>query len=478
MERVHARPQPTYQVEIMHKSFFPLFLISLVGVLVSGFVVNHADTYQWLGLAAGIIPLFLYYFFLSRKDLLSSSEVDSVYYFGFLVTVITLVSTAISIGISPKMPEVKWILLQFGLGLIATGFSLFARLMLMNKSSNQVELNVVESSKVLVNSITEVSGQFDKASYQAKAFTDQLQVRFTELILATEEEFRLALRRSLDAHIETVQKNSEAALSVCRESIASATNNFSGSVSTITGELGRLNREAQSISFESVALNLNALSGSITDAITNITNKTNEASSSSAAAIAELASTTRKIQKLAVDIAAKLEKIEGVQALVNGLNEASQSLGQLNLTANNTNSSLSKLNTYSLEATKSIDSRIIEPLAKSEINFGIDQKDLDLPNRINALGSSLLSLNARVNDLSDVIAKNQAAITQRLSNVQDIGLSGDKAKGLSIAIEQLLGSVKGLVEGSEGLRLSMTAARLKLDKLDLNSMPIQRDSYN
>jgi drug/metabolite transporter (DMT)-like permease len=134
----------------MHKSFLPLFLVSLVGVLGSSFIDHENSQYQVIGLIAGVLPLLGYYYALARKKLLSPSEIDSVYYFGFLVTVITLVSTAVAIGIATKLPELKWILLQFGLGLIATGIALFARLMLMTKSTSEVELDVVESSKLLV----------------------------------------------------------------------------------------------------------------------------------------------------------------------------------------------------------------------------------------------------------------------------------------------------------------------------------------
>ena len=153
----------------MHKSFLPLFLISLIGVLGSSFIDHEENSqYQFIGLIAGVLPLLGYYFALAKKKLLSQSEIDSVYYFGFLVTVITLVSTAIAIGIATKLPKLNWILLQFGLGLIATGIALFARLMLMTKSTSEVELDVVESSKLLVAAVTNVSVEFDNASYLVK----------------------------------------------------------------------------------------------------------------------------------------------------------------------------------------------------------------------------------------------------------------------------------------------------------------------
>ena len=178
----------------MHKSFLPLFLISLIGVLGSSFIDHENSQYQFIGLMAGVLPLLGYYYALARKKLLSPSEIDSVYYFGFLVTVITLVSTAIAIGIATKLPEIKWILLQFGLGLVATGIALFARLMLMTKSTSEVELDVVESSKLLFAAVTNVSAEFDNASYLVKSFVDQFQIRMNDMVRATEEEFKEALK--------------------------------------------------------------------------------------------------------------------------------------------------------------------------------------------------------------------------------------------------------------------------------------------
>jgi chromosome segregation ATPase len=77
------------------------------------------------------VPLAAYYGFLARSlratGHLSHHAVDSVYYFGFLITVGALSVCAFRISSSPEEDTQKIVLEQFAAGLIATGLAVVAR---------------------------------------------------------------------------------------------------------------------------------------------------------------------------------------------------------------------------------------------------------------------------------------------------------------------------------------------------------------
>ena len=436
----------------MHKSFLPLFLISLIGVLGSSFIDHEENSqYQFIGLIAGVLPLLGYYFALAKKKLLSQSEIDSIYYFGFLVTVITLVSTAIAIGIATKLPKLNWILLQFGLGLIATGIALFARLMLMTKSTSEVELDVVESSKLLVAAVTNVSGEFDNASYLVKSFVDQLQIRMNDMVRATEEEFKDALKNSLDAYVLNVQTTTEVALTNCADAIDKAAKNFSIGISLVIKEVERIKTEAEGVNFAAAAVQIEAFSLQIQSSLQSITDKTSEVSIVSATGIAELGATTRKVQKLAIDIASKLEKIDQIQNLLENILNTTEALGVLKEATNTASSAITKLNATSSEAAKTIDKQIIEPLAKSGIQSGIEQLNIQFPEKIEAFGISIDKLNLQAIELMTAVATSRTQIERTLGNLAQANLTNSNFSELDKTAQILNVGLTDLVSTTNAL---------------------------
>lgn len=443
----------------MHKSFLPLFLISLIGVLGSSFIDHENSQYQFIGLIAGVLPLLGYYYALAKKKLLSPSEIDSVYYFGFLVTVITLVSTAIAIGIAAKLPELKWILLQFGLGLIATGIALFARLMLMTKSTSEVELDVVESSKLLVAAVTNVSGEFDNASYLVKSFFDQLQIRMNDLVRATEEEFKNALDNSLNAYVLNVQTTNEVALTNCAEAIDKAVKNFSDGISLVVKEVARIKSEAEGVNFVTAAIQIETFSSQIQSSLQSITDKTSEVSIVSATGIAELGTTTRKVQKLAVDIASKLEKIDQVQNLLENIINTTEALAVFKEATNTASSGITNLNATSSEAAKTIDKQIIEPLAKSGIQSGIEQLNIHFPEKIYLLGISIDKLNTQAIELMTAVASSRTQIERTLEKVAQANLTNANFSELDKTAQILNVGLTELISTTNALKRSMETVK-------------------
>ncbi len=425
----------------MHKSFLPLFLLSLLGILSSSFL-PHESVYQWFGLAAGIIPLVFYHRFLASQKILSPAEVDSIYYFGFLVTVITLVATAISIAIdtSGKPPSMQWILLQFGLGLVATGAALFARLLLMAKSSSQVEMDVIQSTRELVASVTQVSGEFDRAGYQASAFVEQLEERLEKM-----------LSKTISTYTTTIEQTAQKSLDRCADSIDSATTKFSEAISNVLEEVGRIQVEAEAISFSVAAEKIQSFSSQIESSVNSITENVKEVSLASAAGISELASTTRKVQKLATDIAAKLEKLGQLQNMLDGILNTSEALGIFKETAETTAASLSKLTATSVEASRKLDSEVIEPLSESGVASGLLQLTKAFPDNAANLASTIGDLTAEANNLAKALASHRHSVEQSISTVATSGEAASQlkaleqtAKSVTAGLSQLFGSINDL----------------------------------
>jgi chromosome segregation ATPase len=85
----------------------------------------------WVAMPAGMVPLMYYHWVYlvprARKGL-SHAAVDSVYYFGFLVTIAALGVSAVKLALSAGQEPLNNIAFQFGLGLLATGYAVFARM--------------------------------------------------------------------------------------------------------------------------------------------------------------------------------------------------------------------------------------------------------------------------------------------------------------------------------------------------------------
>lgn len=392
----------------MHKSFLPLFVLSLVGVLVTSFWAHTKPIFQWFGLIAGIAPLVVYQINLHKKELLSPAEIDSIYYFGFLITVITLVTTAISIALDTGKPNTQWILLQFGLGLVATGYSLFARLMLMSKAASQVEMDVVQSTKDLAVSIAQVAAEFDRAGYDATAFADQFKVRLENL-----------LHESVETYRKTIEETAQLSLNRCANSIDATTVNFSNAITSVLEEVARVQVEAEAISFSAAAERIKVFSTEIEDSINGIAEQVKEASSVSAAGISELASTTRKVQKLAIDISAKLEKINEVEKLLSAILNTSEALDLFRNSAVDSSTSLNKLIATSNEAAKRMDDEIVEPLGGSKFSSNLIHLTQSLPKNAADLSLTLSELNSQSSELSKTLATNRGHLNSSISSVGD-----------------------------------------------------------
>jgi predicted nucleic acid-binding Zn-ribbon protein len=325
----------------MHKSFFYLFFISLAGVLITALMGTH---WQWVGLAAGLAPLVIYHFILYRKQSVSATEVDSIYYFGFLVTVVMLVAAALSIGLSESKLEIPKVLVQFSLGLVATGYALFSRLQLLTKLNTQID--VLDSTDKLAMSIERVAGEFDRAGYHVTAFVEVTQQRMTEM----EHNFQLRSEAAANAFEEKLNASALAFNEATKDSLGKAYSvleeaieNFTTAIASVSKDVARIQDESESISFVKAADRIDDFSKAMKSSIESITNEVSSASQSSVTAITELTASAKKTQILAEQIAKSLESLNKLEDLMLTIGNTSSALESISKSALDTGNSISTL---------------------------------------------------------------------------------------------------------------------------------------
>ena len=441
----------------MHSAFFPLFFISLIGVALSGRFQQTEGLLQWFSLVAGLAPLSLYHLALFRKRLLTPTEIDSVYYFGFLVTVVTLVSTAISLGLATTTPNLRWILLQFGLGLVATGYALFARLHLISKSTSTAEGDVVNSTEKLAKNVERVAGEFDKAAFQVAAFVEQTERRLTQLVDQTsnsfsdlehrtaskfasaEAKFEQRMVEAQNAFNQALAKSASLALERAAGVIDQATKNFSSAISAVMEEIIRIQSEAEGISFSKASERITQFSTEMELSITSISTATNEAVKAGASSVAELAATFNKTARLATEITKKLDSLDRLNELIASIQNASVAISGIAKTSVEAESALSSLAVKTALAEQGIREGVIVPLENTSFAKVLGDVESRLSTAGQLMSDHLISMQHSVLPVAEKMVALVANVESAVASAKTIE-SG--SKGLEESMREFEGSVR------------------------------------
>lgn len=199
----------------MTRSYFGWMLACM---LVSASLMAAATFFRfppWAIMAGGVGPMCFYHLFYLRpraKTGLHQAAIDSVYYFGFLVTVSALAISAIAIAIAGDNPgdNVNTVLYQFGAGLLATGYAVVARMHLSSIASatedHSLEENLgryIQRSAELVTNAEMVSEQFVEFSRRMMTVTaevaEQARLGTEKAMLETARVFESEMRSTLAA---------------------------------------------------------------------------------------------------------------------------------------------------------------------------------------------------------------------------------------------------------------------------------------
>lgn len=149
-------------------------------------ILTVADIAPWMPMVGGIAPLIYYHFYFlapKAKKGLSQPVIDSVYYFGFLITVAALAVTAVSIASKGVVNNITPVAFQFGLGLLATGYAVVARIhltaashLINELSAEEVMDRYVQKSKELVINVEIASDSFLKFANRLMEKTNEASI--------------------------------------------------------------------------------------------------------------------------------------------------------------------------------------------------------------------------------------------------------------------------------------------------------------
>jgi len=161
---------------------FGIFSFSLLSDIEK--IVRYAGIFL-----SGIVPLCIYHYALHSqrnsaegKMHLSDAEIDSIYYFGFVITLLTLIAAVFTLGASGSDHfEPQTVGIQFGLGLFVTGYALIGRLHL--QVTNESDMEPEDAYANYVDRVNSLLGRVDLAY----ADLDDLLKRLVERLRVTLE---------------------------------------------------------------------------------------------------------------------------------------------------------------------------------------------------------------------------------------------------------------------------------------------------
>lgn len=252
----------------------------LISALALGLGVVFPIIHPMLAFVGALVPLIWYHTMFLRPraaDGLNQSAIDSVYYYGFLITIGALGATALDLSIRGIGEDFSAVAFQFGLGLLATAYAVWARVhltasihVLDEDELREIMSRQIERSRELLANIELASSSFESfantllqkteqfsgdvelrtrtsVDTAMKAFTDgisalseQAQLALTELRgIVNDVTFgaeREALRNSVTGMVETV-----AGLSRGLDQLKASTTAGSASVGEFAGSLEGVN---------------------------------------------------------------------------------------------------------------------------------------------------------------------------------------------------------------------------------------------
>ena len=186
------------------------------------------DLNQVWGMFLSCAPLFAYHWLVLAtrpRGSLSQSEIDSVYYFGFLVTIASLAAGVFFFqrADAPDAADVGSLLRQFAVGIAATAYAVFAR---MHLASRNVE-TVLDDAQGLLNAqvlqVQDILHQMTSASVAAQTLTSSIEAARDQLVSHSTKEISFALSevsRQFSIHLSASLNNLNVISEQVRSSLA------------------------------------------------------------------------------------------------------------------------------------------------------------------------------------------------------------------------------------------------------------------
>jgi len=167
-----------------------LALAASIGIFIFSLTPELNKILRYIGIfLSGLMPIVIYHYLLNKqrssqelRSHLTEAEIDSLYYFGFVITLLTLIAAVFTLGLSNTGEiELQTIGIQFGLGLFVTGYALVGRLHL--QVTNESDLEPEAAYANYVDRVNNLLGRVDLAY----ADLDELLKRLVERLRTTLE---------------------------------------------------------------------------------------------------------------------------------------------------------------------------------------------------------------------------------------------------------------------------------------------------
>ena len=145
-------------------------LAAAIGIFGFSLIPQLSKNLRYFGiLLSGLLPIITYHYLLHKqrssketRTHLTEAEIDSVYYFGFVITLLMLIAAVLTLGVAnPGEIELQTIGIQFGIGLFVTGYALIGRLHL--QVSNESDLEPEDAYANYVDRVNNLLGRVDLA---------------------------------------------------------------------------------------------------------------------------------------------------------------------------------------------------------------------------------------------------------------------------------------------------------------------------
>jgi hypothetical protein len=162
--------------------------------------------------AGALVPLVWYHTVFLRPrtaDGLPQAAIDSVYYYGFLITIGALGATALDLSLHGIGEDFAPVAFQFGLGLLATGYAVWARVHLTasTKVLDEEELRTIMSHQIARS--RELLANVELASSSFESYATTLLTRSEQFAADAEARTRSSIDAAIKAFSEGIAAMSE-----------------------------------------------------------------------------------------------------------------------------------------------------------------------------------------------------------------------------------------------------------------------------
>lgn len=433
----------------MQDNHFKALILCIVGSILSLIFFTYSDFSPFVNMMAAVGPLIYYHFFYlypKAKNGLSQAAIDSVYYYGFLVTVTALAISAITIA-NTNSGSLNLVIYQFGIGLLATGYAVIARMHLSSISSTLDEVNQEILLKNYIQKSLDLVSQIDLASSSLSSFATNIMQK-TELV--SQKSLEISQRAMIDV-AKIFEQEMKSSLAISKEGLIEV-RNLVKDTTFLTERTELQNSIKQTVnctqvlnnSFENLNKRIQAGSESL-NANLNLFRTLNETFSGLSTTLIEFSNENGSIKKASLALQESALALESgsksIDANIQAFDELSKALNNSIKSVTDEAKDLSlktskfKIPTQRLleilDASSKLDSKL-DVLGENFESFGkkIISAQNQIENSTASLKSSIEASNAALE--ADVVKSSKAAtqLTNQLINLtQEIISSTNKVQG-------------------------------------------------